>query len=83
MEQSSFEVQKEINVSAADWKYKDANAPGGNDSGASGATTKEKGNFKHYQKNIIHSTRYREGRNYRGAPHLVVVVRMVEGTRLS
>jgi hypothetical protein len=66
-----------------EWKYKDAKAPDGNDSGAFGATTKEKGNTKHYQENIIHSTRYQEGRNYRGGPLLVVVVRMVEGTRLS
>ncbi len=66
-----------------EWKYKDANAPGGNDSGAFGATTKMTGNFKHYKKNIIDSTRNREGRNYGGGPHLVLVVGVVEGTRLN
>jgi hypothetical protein len=66
-----------------EWKYKDANALNGNDSRGCGTITRKKGISKHYKENIIHSTRYREGRNYRGGPHLVEVLRMVEGTRLS
>jgi len=47
--------------SLGEWKYKDANAPDGNDSGAFGATTKEKGNTKHYQENIIPQGIKKEG----------------------